>query len=110
MSIKKTGFRSGLIKPKILICVPADCTAVEKRAYTDAVYSCGAKEIGITAETLEAAVKNRVWEKYSVVMAICVEDRGALLREKLQDAQNYARQQEIGMEALRQAVKDVLEI
>lgn len=108
--LKKTGFNSRLIRPKMLICIPADCTDVEKKAYTDIVYACGAKEIGITAESLEEAVRNPVWEKYPVIMAICAEDRTALLREKLRDTQDYARQQGLGEEAVRQAVKDVFDI
>lgn len=108
--LKKTGFNSGLIRPKMLICISSDCTDVEKKAYTDVVYACGAKEIGITAESLEEAVRNPIWEKYPVIMAICAEDRTALFREKLRDAQNCARQQGLGEEAVRQAVKAVFDI
>lgn len=45
-----------LRKPKIVICVPAMCTEIEKRAVEDAAYNAGARIVHIIEEPLAAAL------------------------------------------------------
>jgi rod shape-determining protein MreB len=48
--------RSFLFKPEVMICVPAGCTQVEKRAVLDATLSAGARQVYLIDEPLAAAV------------------------------------------------------
>ena len=53
----KKVMKSGMfVKPRIVACVPAGVTEVEKRAVEDAVIQSGAKEVYITEESMAAAV------------------------------------------------------
>jgi len=48
--------RSFLFKPEVMICVPAGCTQVERRAVLDATLSAGAKSAYLIDEPLAAAI------------------------------------------------------
>ena len=48
--------RSFLIKPEVMICVPAGCTQVERRAVVDATLSAGARNAYLIDEPLAAAI------------------------------------------------------
>lgn len=48
--------RSRLFKPEVMICVPAGCTQVERRAVLDATLSAGAKVAYLIDEPLAAAI------------------------------------------------------
>lgn len=54
--ISKSLGRSFLLKPDVMICVPAGCTQVERRAVLDATYSAGAKNAYLIEEPLAAAI------------------------------------------------------
>ena len=48
--------RSFLMRPEVMICVPAGCTQVERRAVLDATLSAGAKSSYLIDEPLAAAI------------------------------------------------------
>jgi len=48
--------RKTLISPKIMICVPADATPVERRAVQEAALSAGARKIYLIQEPVAAAI------------------------------------------------------
>ncbi|MCK5811806.1 MAG: rod shape-determining protein [Clostridiales bacterium] len=54
--IKKATGKFQLMKPRVIICVPAGVTAVEKKAVIEAGLESGAKEVFITEESIMAAV------------------------------------------------------
>lgn len=54
--IQKTAGKRLFFKPEVMICVPAGCTQVEKRAVEDATYSAGAKEVFVIHEPFAAAL------------------------------------------------------
>lgn len=53
---KALGKRRIIIKPKVIICVPAGVTNVEKKAVEDAVLAAGVKDVIILEETMAAAI------------------------------------------------------
>jgi len=54
--VKKVTGKFQLLKPRIIICVPAGVTEVEKKAVIEAGLEAGAKEVFITEESIMAAV------------------------------------------------------
>jgi len=54
--IQKVVGKSLFLKPEVMICVPAGCTQVEKRAVEDATYAAGAKEVFVIHEPFAAAL------------------------------------------------------
>jgi rod shape-determining protein MreB len=54
--ISKTGGRFSLIKPEVMVCVPAGCTQVERRAALDATLEAGAGKAYLIDEPLAAAI------------------------------------------------------
>jgi rod shape-determining protein MreB and related proteins len=54
--IQKVMGRSFLLKPEVMICVPAGCTQVERRAVLDATLSAGARAAYLIDEPLAAAI------------------------------------------------------
>ncbi len=54
--IQKVIGRAFLFKPEVMICVPAGCTQVERRAVLDATLSAGAKNAYLIDEPLAAAI------------------------------------------------------
>lgn len=54
--IQRVKGKSFFFKPEVMICVPAGCTQVEKRAVMDAALSSGAKEVYLIDEPLAAAI------------------------------------------------------
>lgn len=54
--IQKVGGRSIFFKPEVMICVPAGCTQVERRAVLDATLSAGARTAFLIDEPLAAAI------------------------------------------------------
>ncbi len=54
--LQKVCGRSFLFKPEVLICVPAGCTKVEKRAVENAALSAGARKVYLIYKPLAAAV------------------------------------------------------
>jgi rod shape-determining protein MreB and related proteins len=54
--IQKVCGKSFFFKPEVMICVPAGCTQVEKRAVEDATYSAGAKDVFVIHEPFVAAL------------------------------------------------------
>lgn len=54
--IQKVMGKSFLIKPEVMICVPAGCTQVERRAVLDATLSAGARVAYLIDEPLAAAI------------------------------------------------------
>jgi len=54
--IKKVGGRSLFFKPEVMICVPAGCTQVERRAVMDATLAAGARTAYLIDEPLAAAI------------------------------------------------------
>ncbi len=54
--IRRVHNRKTLISPKIMICVPADATPVERRAVQEAALSAGARKIFLIQEPVAAAI------------------------------------------------------
>jgi len=54
--IQKVVGKGFWLRPEVMICVPAGCTQVEKRAVEDATYSAGAKEVYVIHEPFAAAL------------------------------------------------------
>ncbi|MBU1127272.1 MAG: rod shape-determining protein [Patescibacteria group bacterium] len=54
--IQKVKGKSFFFKPEVMICVPAGCTQVERRAVMDAALSSGAKDVYLIDEPLAAAI------------------------------------------------------
>ncbi len=54
--IKKAFNRIGLVKPRVLVCVPSGVTEVEKRAVIEAAEQAGAKESFVIEEPMAAAI------------------------------------------------------
>jgi len=54
--IQKVAGKRLFFRPEVMICVPAGCTQVEKRAVEDATYSAGAREVYIIQEPFAAAL------------------------------------------------------
>lgn len=58
--IDKVCGRSRFFKPEVMICVPAGCTQVERRAVMDATLSAGAKSVYLIEEPLAAAIGAKI--------------------------------------------------
>ena len=54
--IQKASGRNFFFKPEVMICVPAGCTQVERRAVLDATLSTGARNAYLIDEPLAAAI------------------------------------------------------
>lgn len=54
--IRRVHNRRTLVSPKIMICVPADATPVERRAVQEAALSAGARKIFLIQEPVAAAI------------------------------------------------------
>lgn len=54
--IQKVCGRNWLFRPEVMICVPAGCTQVERRAVEEATEAAGAKEVFIIQEPFAAAL------------------------------------------------------
>lgn len=58
--IDKVCGRSRFFKPEVMICVPAGCTQVERRAVMDATLSAGARAVYLIEEPLAAAIGAKI--------------------------------------------------
>lgn len=58
--IDKSSGRFSLIKPEVMICVPAGTTGVETRAVRDAALHAGARRVYLIREPLAAAIGARI--------------------------------------------------
>lgn len=54
--IRKVMGRVALFRPEVMICVPAGCTQVERRAVMDATAQAGARQVYLIDEPLAAAI------------------------------------------------------
>lgn len=54
--IKKSGRSRGILRPRVLVCVPSGVTEVEKRAVIDATLQAGAREAFLIEEPMAAAI------------------------------------------------------
>ncbi len=54
--IKKAQTGLGIIKPRVIVCVPSGVTEVEKRAVEEATLASGAKEVYLIEEPMAAAI------------------------------------------------------
>ena len=54
--IQQVGGRAFFFKPEVMICVPAGCTQVERRAVLDATLAAGARSAYLIDEPLAAAI------------------------------------------------------
>ncbi|MCA1032592.1 rod-share determining protein MreBH [Bacillus timonensis] len=56
--MKKAGQRLGfsIRKPNVVICTPSGSTSVERRAISDAIKQCGAKQVTLIEEPVAAAI------------------------------------------------------
>lgn len=52
--------RTRFFKPEVMICVPAGCTQVERRAVMDATLSAGARSVYLIEEPLAAAIGAKI--------------------------------------------------
>src|SRR3989304_491943 len=58
--IDKVCGRTRLFKPEVMICIPAGCTQVERRAVMDATLSAGARTVYLIEEPLAAAIGAKI--------------------------------------------------
>lgn len=58
--LQKVGGKTWLFKPEVMICVPAGCTQVERRAALDATMSAGARSAYLIDEPLAAAIGAKI--------------------------------------------------
>lgn len=58
--IDKVCGKSRFFKPEVMICVPAGCTQVERRAVMDATLSAGARTVYLIEEPLAAAIGAKI--------------------------------------------------
>lgn len=58
--INKVAPRIALFRPEVMICVPAGCTQVERRAVLDATLSAGARTAYLIDEPLAAAIGAKI--------------------------------------------------
>lgn len=58
--IDKVCGKSRFFKPEVMICVPAGCTQVERRAVMDATLTAGAKNVYLIEEPLAAAIGAKI--------------------------------------------------
>lgn len=58
--INKAAPRVALFKPEVMVCVPAGCTQVERRAVLDATLSAGARVAYLIDEPLAAAIGAKI--------------------------------------------------
>lgn len=58
--IQKVSGRAMFFKPEVMICVPAGCTQVERRAVLDATLSAGARVAYLIDEPLAAAIGAKI--------------------------------------------------
>lgn len=58
--INKVAPRVSFFKPEVMICVPAGCTQVERRAVLDATLSAGARSAYLIDEPLAAAIGAKI--------------------------------------------------
>jgi rod shape-determining protein MreB len=54
--IKKASGKRNIVAPKVMVCIPSQATAVEKRAVLDAARNSGAKRVHLIEEPLAAAI------------------------------------------------------
>ena len=54
--IQQAHQRKTLVKPRVIICVPAGITGVEKRAVQDSALAAGAREVHLIEEPMAAAI------------------------------------------------------
>lgn len=52
--------RTRFLKPEVMICVPAGCTQVERRAVMDATLTAGARSVYLIEEPLAAAIGAKI--------------------------------------------------
>lgn len=53
---KAMGRRGGLVRPRVVVCIPCEATEVEKRAVKDAALSAGAGKVYLIEEPVAAAI------------------------------------------------------
>lgn len=53
---KARGNRTGLLRPRVIVCIPCEATEVEKRAVKDAALSAGAGKVYLIEEPIAAAI------------------------------------------------------
>lgn len=53
---KSTGHKKGIIRPRIIICVPFGITQVEQRAVRESAHAAGAREVYLIEEPMAAAI------------------------------------------------------
>lgn len=58
--IDRTCGRTRFFKPEVMICVPAGCTQVERRAVMDATLAAGARTVYLIEEPLAAAIGAKI--------------------------------------------------
>ncbi len=58
--IDKVCGKTRFFKPEVMICVPAGCTQVERRAVMDATLAAGAKNVYLIEEPLAAAIGAKI--------------------------------------------------
>lgn len=58
--LEKVCGRTHLFKPEVMVCVPAGCTQVERRAVVDATLSAGARAVYLIEEPLAAAIGAKI--------------------------------------------------
>ncbi len=58
--IDKVSGMNRLFKPEVMVCIPAGCTQVERRAVMDATLSAGARNVYLIEEPLAAAIGAKI--------------------------------------------------
>lgn len=95
-------------KPKIKVCLPEGIyfSEVNKKAYMDALYQAGAKQVILSEEIFEEAVCNNT-QDITVILGIKIEDKEMYIQGQLQRIKEYAEKNTISRDAVMQLLEDV---
>ncbi|MDE6914008.1 MAG: rod shape-determining protein [Lachnospiraceae bacterium] len=96
-----------LIKQPVSLCVPKEITDVEKKAFLDALYQSGAKELFITDIPMEQLLRElpnlpKNWQNVKTFISITKEKPECYIAEQIEEMLRYAGQEGIARERVKE--------
>lgn len=80
--LHKAAGQKWFVKPKIAVCIPVDSTEVEKKAFLDAFYQSGAKEVFLSEEPA-GTLNQTLPSSYRFIVEIIQEEESGHTRKEL---------------------------